>query len=90
MATFKRFEEIEAWQKARALVSKIYSLSNQGKLARDFGLRDQQYIDARAFETLVMELEDTARMISGLIEYLKSSDIKGPKYKPRRASEMRF
>ena len=41
MATFKRFEEIEAWQEARKLVKQIYSLSKTEKFSRDFGLRDQ-------------------------------------------------
>jgi four helix bundle protein len=41
MATFHRFEEIEAWQKARGLTREIYSVSNQAAFARDFGLRDQ-------------------------------------------------
>ena len=41
MATIKRFEEIEAWQTARALTRLVYTLSSQGAFARDFGLRDQ-------------------------------------------------
>ena len=41
MATFKSFEEIEAWQEARALTREIYTLSRTGNFARDFGLRDQ-------------------------------------------------
>ena len=41
MATFKSFEEIEAWQQARALTREIYALSKTGDFARDFGLRDQ-------------------------------------------------
>jgi four helix bundle protein len=41
MATFKRFEDIEAWKKARELTRKIYSASNLGRFAKDFGLRDQ-------------------------------------------------
>jgi four helix bundle protein len=41
MATFKKFTDIEAWKKARELTRKIYSASNQGGFARDFGLRDQ-------------------------------------------------
>lgn len=40
MATIRRFEEIEAWQKARELTREIYSSSNSGRFARDFGLRD--------------------------------------------------
>lgn len=41
MATFKQVEEIQAWQKARALCGRIYSITNDGRFARDFGLRDQ-------------------------------------------------
>lgn len=41
MATFKSFEEIESWQKARELTREIYTISNQGAFAKDFGLRDQ-------------------------------------------------
>ena len=39
--TFHRFEEIEAWQKARHLTKEIYLLSRGGPFSRDFGLRDQ-------------------------------------------------
>lgn len=41
MSAFQRFEDIEAWQKARELTKAIYALSNDGGFARDFGLRDQ-------------------------------------------------
>ena len=41
MATFKSFEEIESWQKARELTREVYTVSNQGAFAKDFGLRDQ-------------------------------------------------
>jgi four helix bundle protein len=41
MATIERFEDIQAWQKARALVGEIYQACAQGRLSRDFGLRDQ-------------------------------------------------
>lgn len=41
MATFTHFEEIEGWQAARELTQKIYTITNQGSFARDFGLRDQ-------------------------------------------------
>ena len=41
MATISRFEDIEAWQKARLLSKRIYQLTAAGKFARDFGLRDQ-------------------------------------------------
>jgi four helix bundle protein len=36
-----RFDEIEAWQLARELTKKIYSLTNKGKFAQDFGLKRQ-------------------------------------------------
>lgn len=41
MAKIGKFEELIAWQKARALTSKIYRVSRQGEFKRDFGLRDQ-------------------------------------------------
>lgn len=41
MPSFKRFEEILAWQKARAVTRQVYLLSNRGELAKDFSLRDQ-------------------------------------------------
>ncbi|NLI08151.1 MAG: four helix bundle protein [Thermotogaceae bacterium] len=41
MSAFQRFEDIEAWQKARELTKAIYAMSNDGQFARDFGLRDQ-------------------------------------------------
>ncbi len=37
----ERFEDFIAWQKARRLASNIYKVSNIGKFARDFGLKDQ-------------------------------------------------
>ena len=41
MATFKKFEEIEAWKKSRELTRRIYALSRVGTFAKDFALRDQ-------------------------------------------------
>jgi len=41
VAKIERFEDIEAWQKARELTRQIYDASNDGPFARDFGLRDQ-------------------------------------------------
>jgi len=37
----ERFEDIEAWQEARALVRAIYSLTRTPPLAADWSLRDQ-------------------------------------------------
>ena len=41
MPTITRFEEIEAWQTARELTKLIYSLTDETKFSRDFGLKDQ-------------------------------------------------
>jgi four helix bundle protein len=41
MPTFKRFEDIQAWQKAREVTSLVYSITRKGEFGRDFGLRDQ-------------------------------------------------
>ena len=37
----ERFEDIEAWQLARELTRKVYTLTRKGQFARDFGLRGQ-------------------------------------------------
>lgn len=41
MSKILRFEEIEAWKKARVLTREIYQATSIGEFARDFGLRDQ-------------------------------------------------
>jgi len=41
MASIEKFEDIEAWQKARELTREIYRITNQGAFVKDFGLRDQ-------------------------------------------------
>ncbi|HEY2412063.1 MAG TPA: four helix bundle protein [Pirellulaceae bacterium] len=41
MAKIERFEDIEAWQRARQLTKRVYEASNDGGFARDFGLKDQ-------------------------------------------------
>jgi len=41
MASIQKFEDIEAWQKARELTWQVYTLSGSGQFSRDFGLRDQ-------------------------------------------------
>jgi four helix bundle protein len=41
MPTIARFEDVAAWQGARALVKAVYQATGQGAFARDYGLRDQ-------------------------------------------------
>jgi four helix bundle protein len=129
VATFQSFEEIEAWQKARELTRKIYTATNRGSFAKDFGLRDQirrasvsvmsniaegyersgtgefnhflaiakgsagevrsqlyiaadqSYIDQETFRHLINLATETARMIAGLMNYLRATQLKGTKYK---------
>ena len=41
MPTFRRFEDIQAWQKARLLVKEIYLISGTNDFGKDFELRRQ-------------------------------------------------
>lgn len=41
MATFGRFEDIEAWQNGRRLTVAVYRASRESAFARDFASRDQ-------------------------------------------------
>ncbi len=129
MSSFKSFEEIESWQKARELTRKVYTVSNQGAFTKDFGLRDQirrasvsimsniaegferdgnreflqfltvakgssgevraqlyvaldqDYIDKYIFESLSAISVDIGRLLGGLMNYLRETDIKGKKFK---------
>lgn len=37
----RRFEDLVAWQKARALAKAVYRLTSSGPFLKDYGLRDQ-------------------------------------------------
>jgi four helix bundle protein len=41
MSKIEKFEDIQAWQKARVLTKEIYDISKIREFASDFGLRDQ-------------------------------------------------
>ena len=41
MATIKKFEDIQAWQKGRELKQAVYRCSKRGDFAKDFALREQ-------------------------------------------------
>ncbi len=41
MGTVKQFEDLQVWQKARTLASKIYELTSKEPISKDFRLRDQ-------------------------------------------------
>ncbi|MCK4678698.1 MAG: four helix bundle protein [Bacteroidales bacterium] len=41
MSTIERFEEIEAWKRARILSNEIYQITFLRNFSKDFGLKDQ-------------------------------------------------
>lgn len=41
MAKIERFEDIEAWKRARVLTTRVYRLTRDGPAAKDFAFRDQ-------------------------------------------------
>ena len=41
MATIKKFEDVEAWVKARSISKDVFILSKKGDFAKDFRFRDQ-------------------------------------------------
>jgi len=129
MATIQRFEDIEAWQKARELTQAVYACSGTGQFAKDFGLRnqirraavsimsniaegfdrggsaefsqflaiakgsaaeveaqlyvalDQGYIKQEQFDSIKALASSTKKLIAGLMNYLKQSNLRGLKYK---------
>lgn len=50
-----KFEDLIAWQRARELASRIYSLGKTGLLAKEFGLRDQLQRSATAIMAYLVE-----------------------------------
>jgi four helix bundle protein len=128
MATFKTFEEIDAWKDARDLANRIFKLSLEGSFSKDFKLRDQingssgsimdniaegferegtrefiqflsiakasagetrsqlyraldrNHITEAEFNSLKDDVLQISKRISGLISYLKKTDLKGSKF----------
>lgn len=128
MATFKRFEDIIAWQKARDLDKLVFKLIQKEKFSKEFRLIDQMkassgsvmdniaegferegtkeflqflsiskgslaelksqtyrsfdrmYISQDEFENVHQQIQEIKGAISGLMEYLKKTEIKGIKY----------
>ncbi len=129
MATFNRFEDILAWQKARILCNLINGYTLKELFSKDFKLVsqikgssgsamdniaegferggnkefiqflfiskgsagetrsqlyraiDNDYISEEEFQKAYKLAEEVSKLIAGLINHLKSSDIKGDKYK---------
>jgi four helix bundle protein len=49
------FEDLRVWQNGMQLVKQIYVITNEGKLSRDFGLRDQLRRAAVSIPTNIAE-----------------------------------
>lgn len=62
MATIRRFEDIQAWQKARELVREVYRSSGTSAFERDYGLKDQ--IRRAAVSSMTNVAEGFARKTS--------------------------
>ncbi len=41
MSSFRRFEDIDAWKKARVLTNRICEFTRNSRFSRDYGLADQ-------------------------------------------------
>ena len=41
MGKIERFEDIDAWKKARELTKNIYEITAKGDISKDFALKDQ-------------------------------------------------
>jgi four helix bundle protein len=127
--TFKRFEDIEAWQRARTLTKEVYLLARKEPLRKDFFFCDQlrraaistmaniaegfdrggnpeflhflsiakgssaefrshlyvaldaSYVSEEDFASLMRMSDECSRMIQGLMQYLKTSSLKGSKFR---------
>lgn len=133
MASIRRFEDIEAWQKARQLTHAVYQYSAAGVFGTDYALRnqirraavsamsniaegferggssefvqflsiakgsvgeieaqlyialDQRYLSDDDFRRLLRLTGATKRLLAGFMKYLKSSEIRGLKFKAGEA-----
>ncbi|MFH0771547.1 MAG: four helix bundle protein [Candidatus Omnitrophota bacterium] len=51
----KGFEDLQVWQKAKDLAVLIYKITSDGKLSKDFGLRDQMRRSAISIPSNIAE-----------------------------------
>ena len=69
----ERFEDIEAWQLARELTRKVYSLTKKPQFASElYVAMDQQYITDAEFQDVYDHAGRTRAAIRGFIKYLVS------------------
>lgn len=132
MATIRRFEDLEAWKKARDFSKAIWIETLKGTFARDYKLKDQindssgsamdniaegfgrggrpefinflsiakgsvdeaksqlyraldrEHINKETFDKIYSMGDEAGKTISGLIEYLNKSEVRGLKFKERK------
>ena len=53
-----KFRSLEVWKESKDLAVKIYSLTNDGDIARDYGLRDQIRRSAVSIPSNIAEGDD--------------------------------
>ena len=80
MSSVKRFEDLESWQAARALVKDIFILSREGKLNRDFDFKSQFRRSALSIMNNIAE---------GFARYHKIDFIKFLDYSQSSAAELK-
>ncbi|MDP1799776.1 MAG: four helix bundle protein [Bacteroidota bacterium] len=129
MGAAKKFEDLEVWIAAKDFCVSIYKITENEKLKKDFGLKDQirrasisiisnisegferngnkefiqflsyskgsagevraqlyiikelEFITDKEFRELNDKITQISKMLSGFINYLKQSELKGTKYK---------
>ena len=129
MTTYNSFEDLPVWQNAGELASLVYKATFQGKLSKDYGLKNQiqravvsvssniaegfergakkefiqflyiakgscgelrsqlyiardiGYLNDREFKELLDSAANVSKQINGFIEYLKTTEFKGFKFK---------
>ena len=62
MANIQRFEDMLAWQKAREMTARIYSLTREGPISKDFGYRNQL---TRASTSIMLNIAEGFERESG-------------------------
>ena len=86
MGTAKQFEELQAWQKTRALAKKIYEITSKEPLSKDFRLKDQMRGSAESIMDNIaegfgrasrLEFINALSISQGEANELKSQTIQG-------------
>ena len=95
MTTIKKIEDLVVWQKARQLCKAVHwiltnefiqflSIAKGSCGGTKFQLNpvfDRGYISEEQFQSLSSQCDEIMNSLGGFISYLKSTDIKGTKYK---------